>query len=153
MHRHAAGQLGDRLIANKTGFRNNNFIAGLYQRTDGQVDGFTAAHRNQNLRHIVFQVKPAFQIPADLGAQFFQACVGCVFGAALFQAADARITHTPGRFEVRLAHAQRDAVGHVAGQVKELADAGRAHGLGAGCKQFVIVHHSIVHSLSSVSSA
>ena len=82
-----------------------------------------------------------------------QAGVGCVLGAAQLKAADACIADAPRRFKVRLANAQRDAVRHFSRQIKEPADAGRAHRLGGRGKQFIVVHHRTVHSLSSGSSA
>ena len=153
MHGHATRQLGDGFIADKAGFRDDDFIPGFDQCPDGQVDGLAAADGDQHLGHLILQVKAAFQIPADLGAQLLEAGIGRILGAALLQATDAGIPHTPGGLEIRFADAQGDAVRHIAGQVKELADAGGAHGLGGRGKQFVVIHHSMVHSLSSVSSA
>ena len=152
-HGHAAGELGDRLIADKAGFRDDDLVPRLDQRADGQVDRFAAAHRDQGLFRLVLQFKAARQIAADLGPQFLEPGVGRVLGAALFQTADARVAHAPRRFEVRLPHAQGDTVGHIGRQVKKFSDAGRPHCLGGRRQQFVVVHHSIVHSLSSVSSA
>ena len=38
-------------------------------------------------------------------------------------------------------------------KIKECADAGGPHGLGGRRDQFIVVHHSTVHSLSSISSS
>ena len=153
MHRHAAGQLGDRLIADKAGLGNDNLVPGLDHRADDQVDGLTAADRDKDIFLFIVQVKAAAKVAADLIAQLLQAGVGCVFGAAQLKAADACIADAPRRFKVRLADAQRDAVRHFSRQIKEPADAGRAHRLGGRGKQFIVVHHRTVHSLSSGSSA
>ena len=106
VHRHAAGQLGNRLIADKAWLRDDDLIPGLHHRTDGKVDGLTAADRDQNVFLFIIQLKAALQIAADLAAQLLQAGVGRVLGAAQLQAADARIADAPRRFEVRLPHAQ-----------------------------------------------
>ena len=52
-----------------------------------------------------------------------------------------------------VAHAEADALRHVGGEVEEFADAGGAHGLSGRRDQFIVVHHSTVHSLSSISSS
>ena len=99
------------------------------------------------------QVHPALQISADLRPQLFQACVGGVAGAAMLQALDACFPHSPRCFEIRLAHTQTDALGHISGQIEEFADAGGAH-LPCGRRdQFIVIHHRTVHSLSSISSS
>ena len=154
VHRHAAGEGGDRLVADEAGFRDDDLVPRLHQRADGKVDGLAAAHRDQDLVLLaVMQVKPAGQIVADLHPQLLHARVGGVAGAALLQGADGRVPHAPGRFEVRLAHAQRDALRHLGGQIEKLADPGRTHLLGRRRKQRIIIHHSTVHSLSSISSS
>lgn len=152
VYRHAAGELGDGFVADKAGFGNDDLIPGSHQGPDGHVDGFTAAHRDQDLFRFVLQVHAAVQIPADLRPQLLQARVGGIFGPALFQAADARIPDAPGSLEVGFAHPQRDAVRHIRRQIEKLADAGRPHLLGRRRKQLVVIHHSTVHSLSSASS-
>ena len=113
-----------------------------------------AAHGHQHLpQGVVVQVHPALQISADLRPQLFQACVGGVAGAAMLQALDACFPHSPRCFEIRLAHAQTDALGHISGQIEEFADAGGAH-LPCGRRdQFIVIHHRTVHSLSSISSS
>ena len=73
--------------------------------------------------------------------------------AAMLEALDAGLPDGPRGLEVRLADAEADALGHISGQIKEFADAGGAH-LPCGRRdQFIVVHHSTVHSLSSISSS
>ena len=154
MHRHAAGQGGDGFVAHKARLRDDHLIPGLHQRADAHINGFAAAHRHQHfVQRVVAQAHAAFQIFCDLGAQLLQAGIGSVAGAAVFQALNAGFTHSPRRFKVRLTHAQTDALGHVGSQIKEFADAGGAHGLGGRRDQFIVIHHSTVHSLSSISSS
>jgi len=43
VHRNAAGQLGDRLVANEAGLGDDDLIPRLHQGADGQVDGLAAA--------------------------------------------------------------------------------------------------------------
>ena len=154
MHRHTAGQGGDGLIADKAGLRDDHLIPGLHDGADAHINGFAAAHGHQHLpQGVVVQVHPTLQISADLRPQLFQACVGGVAGAAMLQALDACFPHSPRCFEIRLAHAQTDALGHISGQIEEFADAGGAH-LPCGRRdQFIIIHHRTVHSLSSISSS
>ena len=99
MHRHAAGQLGDRLIADKAGLGNDDLVPGLDHRADDQVDGLTAADRDKDIFLFIVQVKAAAKVAADLIAQLLQAGVGCVLGAAQLKAADACIADAPRRFQ------------------------------------------------------
>ena len=71
MHRHAAHQLGDRFIADKAGFGNDDLIPRLDQRADSQVNGLAAADRDQHILRFIVQLKAAGKVVADLGAQFF----------------------------------------------------------------------------------
>ena len=59
MHRHAAGQLGDGLIADKAGFGDDDLVPGLHERADGKVDGLAAAHRDEDVFFLIMQLKPA----------------------------------------------------------------------------------------------
>ena len=59
MHGHAAGQLGDRLIADKARLRDDDLIPGLDHRTDGQVDGLAAADGDQDVILFIVQIKAA----------------------------------------------------------------------------------------------
>ena len=59
MHGHAAGQLGDRLIADKARLRDDDLIPGLDHRTDGQVDGLAAADGDQDVFLFIVQIKAA----------------------------------------------------------------------------------------------
>ena len=59
MHGHAAGQLGDRLIADKARLWDNDLIPGLDHRTDGQVDGLAAADGDQDVFLFIVQIKAA----------------------------------------------------------------------------------------------
>ncbi len=59
MHGHAAGQLGDRLIADKTRLWDDDLIPGLDHRTDGQVDGLAAADGDQDVFLFIVQIKAA----------------------------------------------------------------------------------------------
>ena len=154
MHRHTAGQGGDGLVAHKAGLRDDDLVPGLHQRADAHINGFAAAHRDEHLvQRVVVQAHAALQILCHLGAQLLQACIGGVAGAAMLQTLDAGFAHGPWRFEVRLAHAQTDALGHFGSQIEKFADAGGAHGLSGRRDQFIVVHHSTVHSLSSISSS
>ena len=153
MHRHAAGELGDGFVADKARLRDDDLIPRLHQRTDAQVDGLAAAHRHHHLIRLVIQLEPAGQITANFLTQLHQACVGGVFGAPLLQTADARVTHRPGGLEVRLAHAQTDAMGHFRRHIEKPANARGPHLLGGGGQNGIVVHHRTVHSLSSISSA
>ena len=154
MHRHTAGQGGDGLVAHKAGLRDDDLVPGLHQRADAHINGFAAAHRDEHLvQRVVVQAHAALQILCHLGAQLLQACVGGVAGAAMLQTLNAGFAHGPWRFEVRLAHAQTDALGHFGSQIEKFADAGGAHGLSGRRDQFIVVHHSTVHSLSSISSS
>ena len=154
MDRYPAGQGGDGLVADKAGLRDDHLIPGLHNGADAHINGFAAAHGHQHLpQGVVVQVHPALQISADLRPQLFQTCVGGVAGAAMLQALDACFPHSPRCFEIRLAHAQTDALGHFGSQIEKFADAGGAHGLSGRRDQFIVVHHSTVHSLSSISSS
>ena len=73
--------------------------------------------------------------------------------AAMLETFDARLTDGPGGLEVGLADAEADALGHLGGEVEEFADAGGAHGRSGRRDQFIVIHHSTVHSLSSISSS
>ena len=154
MHRHTAGQGGDGLVAHKAGLRDDDLVPGLHQRADAHINGFASAHRDEHLvQRVVVQAHAALQILCHLGAQLLQACVGGVAGAAMLQTLNAGFAHGPWRFKVRLAHAQTDALGHFGSQIEKFADAGGAHGLSGRRDQFIVVHHSTVHSLSSISSS
>ena len=154
MHRHAPGQGGDGLIADKAGFRDDHLVPRGYQGADAHIDGLAAAHRHQDLPHgVVAQVHPPLQIAGDLGPQLLQTGVGGVFGMAHLQRFDAGLPDGPGGLEIRLAHPQADALGHLGGQIEKFADAGRAHGRCGRRDQLIVVHHSTVHSLSSISSS
>ena len=153
MDRHTAGKGGDGLVADKAGLRDDDLIPGLDQRADAHVNGLAAAYRHQHLAGLIVEIHPAGEIAGDLRPQLLEARVGGVAGAAVFQALDAGFPHGPGRFEIRLAHAQADALGHLSGQIKEFADAGGPHGLGGRRDQSFVIHHSTVHSLSSISSS
>ena len=154
MDRHTAGQGGDGLVADEARLRDDDLIAGLHQSADAHVDGLTAADGDENfLCRVVFQAHPAVEVAGDLGPQLFQARVGSIAGAAMLEAFNARLTDGPGGLEVGLADAEADALGHLGGEVEEFADAGGAHGLGGRRDQFIVVHHSTVHSLSSISSS
>jgi len=70
VHRHAAGQGGDGLIAHKAGLRDDHLVPGLDQRADAHINGLAAAHGHKDLPHgVVAQTHAPLQIPADLGAQ------------------------------------------------------------------------------------
>lgn len=71
VHRNAAGQLGDRLVADEAGLRDDDLIPRLHQGADGQVDGLAAADGDQDIFLFIVQFKPAGQVVADLAAQFF----------------------------------------------------------------------------------
>ena len=154
MDRHTARQGGDGLIADEARLRDDDLIPRLHHRADAHINGLTAAHGDQHLaQRVVVQVHPALQIAADLCAQLLQARIGGIAGAAVFQALDAGLAHGPGRFEIRFADAQADALRHIGGKVEEFADAGGAHGRSSRRDQFIVIHHSTVHSLSSISSS
>ena len=154
MDRHPAGQGGDGLVADEARLRDDDLIAGLHQSADAHVDGLTAADGDENfLCRVVFQAHPAVEVAGDLGPQLFQARVGSIAGAAMLEAFDARLTDGPGGLEVGLADAEADALGHLGGEVEEFADAGGAHGRSGRRDQFIVIHHSTVHSLSSISSS
>ena len=153
MDRHAPRQGGDGVIADKAGLGDDDLIAGGDQGADAHVDGLAAAHRHQNLVHgVVVEIHPALQVAGNFHPQLLQAGVGGVFGVAHLQGLNAGLPDGPGGFEVGLAHAQTDALGHLGGQVEKFADAGRTHGRGGRRNQLIIVHHS-THSLSSISSS
>ena len=115
--------------------------------------GCTSVRMQHLVQRVVVQAHAAFQILCHLGAQLLQACVGGVAGAAMLQTLNAGFAHGPWRFKVRLAHAQTDALGHFGSQIEKFADAGGAHGLSGRRDQLIVVHHSTVHSLSSISSS
>ena len=131
MHRHAAHQLGDRLVADKAGFGDDDLIPRLDKGANGKVDRLAAADRDQHVLGFIAQLKAAGKVVADLGAQLLQPGVGGVLGTPLLQAADAGIADAPRGLEIRLADAQRDAVGHIGSQIEELANARRTHLLGS----------------------
>jgi hypothetical protein len=71
----------------------------------------------------------------------------------MLEAFNARLTDGPGGLEVGLADTEADALGHLGGEVEEFADAGGTHGRSGRRDQFIVIHHSTVHSLSSISSS
>ena len=149
-HGHAARQRGDGVIADKARLRDDDFVAGVHQRADAHIDGLGAAHGNDGLPGRVGKAHAAGKVIAGLLPQLRQARIARVPGAPFFQAADARVAHRPGRFKIRLAHAQRDAVLHLGRNVKKFADARGTHVARGGGNDLCIIHHS--SSRSSVGS-
>ena len=153
-HRHAAGEGGDGLIAHKAGLGDDDLVAGGHQAADAHVNGLAAAHRDQDLaQRVVGKAEPPVHIGGDLLPQLLHTGVGGVAGLALLQALDARVPDAPGGLEVRLAHAQADAVVHFGGDVEKFTDARGPHFGGRRGNQTAVIHHSVAHSLSSGSSS
>ena len=154
VHRHAAGEGRDRLIADEARLGDDDLIPGLYQCADAHINGLAAAHGDEDfLGRVVFQAHPAVEVVGDLGPQLLQTGVGGIAGAAMLEALDAGLPDGPRGLEVRLADAEADALGHLGGKVEKFADAGGPHGGGGRRDQSIIIHHSTVHSLSSISSS
>ena len=152
--RHAPRQGGDGVVADKAGLGDDDLVPRGHQGADAHVDGLAAPHRDQDLPHgVVAQVHPALQVAGDLDPQLLQAGVGGVLGVAHLQRFDACLPDGPGGLEIGLAHAQADALGHFGGQVEKFADAGRTHGRRGRRDQLIVIHHSTIHSLSSISSS
>ena len=78
MHRHAAGQLGDRLIADKAGLRDDDLVPRGDQRADGHVDGFAAADRDKDVVDLIERSNRRARYWADLRAQLLEPGVGRV---------------------------------------------------------------------------
>ncbi|EJX05726.1 hypothetical protein EVA_06166 [gut metagenome] len=99
------------------------------------------------------QVKSPVHIAGNFLSQLLQACICGVSGLSLFQTLDACIPDTPGCFKIGLAHTQTDAVIHFGSNIKKLSDAGRAHGSCSRRNNLIVIHHWVIHSLSSISSS
>ena len=84
----------------------NDFITGIQQRAQGEVDGLTNAHGDQHFffRNVVNMEKLA-HILGDRFAQGEQAEVRGVAGLTFFQRINRRLTDVPWGSEIRLAHA------------------------------------------------
>ena len=77
---------------------------------------------------IIFQIKPSFQIIADLHLQFLQTGIGGIEGPPLFQGINALVPDMPGRIKIRLSDAQGNGIVHFADDIKKFPDTGGLDG-------------------------
>ena len=116
-------------VADVAGLRDEDFIAGVGNQPQAEVDALACAHGNQNFVFgVVLKLEAVFHIARDFLAQRGQAPVAGVLRFAVQQAVDGRVADVVGGYKVRLAHAQRNGAGHGGGHVKKLADAAFGHG-------------------------
>ena len=123
-HGHAALGNGQGGITDESGLGQQHFVAVVQQGAHAQIDGFAAAHGDEDLViRVVGQLEAVFQVGGDAAPQLDQAVVGGVGGFAVQQAFDAGVADMLRGDEVGLTHAQGHHVFHRGGHVEEFADA------------------------------
>ncbi len=143
-HRHAARQHHLRLVGDKAGRGDDDFVARVEQGGHGQVQGFGYAHADDELRlRVVGHAVQAVQVRRKRLAQLQAPGVGGVVRLPAVEGTDARLQNVLRGLEIRLADAQRDDIVHGGNDVEKAADAGRLE------RQNTIGKVSLVQAVSS----
>ena len=138
-----ARQPHERLVADIARLRNDDLIPGADHRADCPVDGFRAAHRDQNLvRRVVGKPVFALHPVRNFLPQLFQTAIGGIARFSRLQREDARLADLPRGRKIGFSHAERDDILHRVRDVKKFPDAGGFDLLHHGGKQLCVVHHS-----------
>ena len=99
-----AGQHDRRGMRRVGGVGDDHFVAGIDNRTGGEVEPFRDSCRDQELvLRVVAELITAFEVAADRFTQVEQAQIRRVVGLTLFNRADGGFADRPGRDEIGLA--------------------------------------------------
>ncbi len=125
-HRHAACQRHLRLVGDKAGSGDDDFIAGVEQGSHGQVQRFGYPHADDELRlRVVGHPIQAVKVRRKRLAQLQAPGIGGVVRLPAIEGTHARLQNVLRGLEIRLADAQRDDIMHGGNDVEKAADAGR----------------------------
>ncbi len=119
-----------RHVCDVAGLVEDDLVAGIAGRAEGQVHGLRRADRDQDLaRRVVADAVEPLQVIRQGPPQLDGPVVRGVVGAALAQALDAGLDDVAGRVEVGLADTEADDVVHRCRDVEEAPDTGRRDGM------------------------
>ncbi len=124
----AACEHDRRNVGDVGGLVEDDLVARIARRTEGQVDGLRGPDGDQNLLgRVVADAVQAVEVVRECAAQLDRPVVGRVVRAALAEALDARLDDLPGSVEIRLSHTEADDVVHRCRDVEEAPDARRGY--------------------------
>ncbi len=114
------------LVGDKTRCGDDDFVPGVKQSREGEIEGFRDAHGYDNLVDgVIMHAIALSQVLRNSCTQFHNALVGSVMSLALSEGLHPGFNDRLGRGEVRLTNPEGDDIFHGGGNIEEFPDSGR----------------------------
>lgn len=131
-----------------------DLVARLNDGADSKVDGFAAADRDDHfVFRVVFHAEAAFEIRGNGFTELHKSGIGGIIGLAFFKGIDGGVADMPWRDKIRLTDRKGDNVVHFVEDIEKFSDSRRLESDCLFGKDFGIIDHQSMPSLSSFSGA